>query len=247
MFRKDYTTEILKLANVFVDKIERDLHGNHIFISSNKSEQFCPCCKTKMHFVHDYRTQKVKVFVCDMWKDYRDISSMFPNAELVTDKYHWVRQVVWAVEKVRKRVQKQFTKNKRLHFKRNKYILLTPYRELETDDRLALEYMLNQSTDLYNAWQLKEIFYEFKDSENYDDARDRLKEFILAAENLYIPEFTECIKAMHNWSKSILNTFKHKYTNAFTEGMNNNIKVLKRIAYGYRNFDNFRNRINFAK
>ena len=39
------------------------------------------------------------------------------------------------------------------------------------------------------------------------------------------------------------NSFKYRYTNAFTEGMNNNIKVLKRIAYGYRNFNNFRNRI----
>lgn len=53
------------------------------------------------------------------------------------------------------------------------------------------------------------------------------------------------MKALHNWSASILNSlkYKYKYTNAFTEGMNNNIKVLKRIAYGYRNFDNFRRRM----
>lgn len=141
---------------------------------------------------------KVKVFVCDMWKDYRDISGLFPNAVLVTDKYHWVRQVIWAVENVRKRVQKQFPKNKRLHFKRNKYILLTPREKLNIDDGITLEYMLNQNTDLYNAWQLKEMFYKFKDSKNYDEARDGLKDFLLAAEELNIPEFAACIKAMHN-------------------------------------------------
>lgn len=111
------------------------------------------------------------------------------------------------------------------------------------DDGIVLEYMLNQNTDLYNAWQLKEMFYKFERSESYDEASKRLREFILAAEGLEIPEFTACITAIHNWSKSILNSFRYRYTNAFTEGMNNNIKVLKRIAYGYRNFESFRRRI----
>ncbi|MEY8370402.1 transposase, partial [Aerococcaceae bacterium 50-4] len=40
------------------------------------------------------------------------------------------------------------------------------------------------------------------------------------------------------------NTFKYKHlTNGRIEGLNNKIKVLKRIAYGYRNFQNFRTRI----
>ncbi|MEF2920191.1 MAG: transposase, partial [Acutalibacteraceae bacterium] len=41
----------------------------------------------------------------------------------------------------------------------------------------------------------------------------------------------------------ILNSFTTKFTNGFTEGCNNKIKVLKRNAYGYRNFKRFRNRI----
>ena len=56
-------------------------------------------------------------------------------------------------------------------------------------------------------------------------------------------KFNACISALHNWFRYIINSYKHKFTNGFTEGMNNNIKVLKRIAYGYRDFNNFRNRI----
>ncbi|MDD6490031.1 MAG: transposase, partial [Clostridia bacterium] len=41
----------------------------------------------------------------------------------------------------------------------------------------------------------------------------------------------------------ILNSFDYSITNGFTEGCNNKIKVLKRNAYGYRNFKRFRNRI----
>ncbi|MDY5061172.1 transposase [Staphylococcus simulans] len=40
------------------------------------------------------------------------------------------------------------------------------------------------------------------------------------------------------------NILKHPvHSNGLIEAMNNNIKVLKRVAYGYRNFYNFRNKI----
>ncbi|MBR2924476.1 MAG: transposase [Clostridia bacterium] len=41
----------------------------------------------------------------------------------------------------------------------------------------------------------------------------------------------------------MLNAFDCPYSNGFTEGCNNKIKVLKRIAFGYRSFHNFRSRI----
>lgn len=48
---------------------------------------------------------------------------------------------------------------------------------------------------------------------------------------------------MMNWLTGILNSFTTAITNGFTEGCNNKIKVLKRNAYGFRNFKRFRNRI----
>ena len=49
--------------------------------------------------------------------------------------------------------------------------------------------------------------------------------------------------SMHNWSEYILNAFDVPYSNGFTEGCNNKTKVLKRVCFGVRNFDPFRNRI----
>ncbi|MBP0979404.1 MAG: transposase [Oscillospiraceae bacterium] len=46
-----------------------------------------------------------------------------------------------------------------------------------------------------------------------------------------------------NWQTGILNTFEYPYSNGFTEGCNNQIKVLKRTGYGYRNSNQFRKRI----
>ena len=51
---------------------------------------------------------------------------------------------------------------------------------------------------------------------------------------------TEEIRALNNFNeKGVLS----HYTDGFTEGCNNKIKVLKRNAYVYKNFRRFRNRI----
>ena len=63
------------------------------------------------------------------------------------------------------------------------------------------------------------------------------------AEESGLKEFKEAIKAFRNWSEEITNSKETKITNAYTEGINNKIKVLKRNAYGFRNFERFRNRI----
>ena len=48
---------------------------------------------------------------------------------------------------------------------------------------------------------------------------------------------------LNNREPFILNAFDCPYSNGFTEGVNNKIKVLKCIAFGYRSFRNFRTRM----
>ena len=67
--------------------------------------------------------------------------------------------------------------------------------------------------------------------------------WILEAEESGLEEFKAATTAFHNWFEYIINSIMYNYSNGLTEGYNNKIKVLKRIAYGYRNFDNLRKRI----
>ena len=87
------------------------------------------------------------------------------------------------------------------------------------------------------------MFYEIVDTEDRKQARDLMLEWIYAAQSSGLNEYVKCSNTMINWQRGILNSFEHPYTNGFTEGCNNKIKVLKRNAYGYRNFKRFRNRI----
>ena len=189
----------------------------------------------------------VRYFVMDMNQVYRDLARTYlPNATIVIDRFHVVRYVTWALENVRKRIQKDMHKDKRRYFKRSRRLLLSSREKLKEEQLEALEVMLRQSSDLATAYHLKEVFYEFMRSKNRADATKQLRRFINLAQNSQLNEFKACLTMLGNWSKYILNAFDCPYSNGFTEGTNNAIKVIKRNAFGYRNFDNFRNRIFLA-
>ena len=74
---------------------------------------------------------KVKYFVSDMCTTYGEISAnFFENATFLIDKYHWIRQVIWAFESVRKETQKQLKPDVRKYFKRSRSLLIKRYEYL---------------------------------------------------------------------------------------------------------------------
>jgi transposase len=113
---------------------------------------------------------------------------------------------------------------------------------LNEESKQSLEIMLMQSNDLAVAYHLKEKFYEFLDSKDRNEVK-RLNFFMLAAQSSQLKEFEPVLTMLGNWTKYILNSFDCPYTNGFTEGTNNAIKVIKRNGFGFRNFENFKNRI----
>ena len=187
---------------------------------------------------------KVRVFVMDMWQPYYDIAkTYFKNALIVIDKYHYVRQNTWAFEAIRKREQNRLGKNAIKLFKGSRRILLSNPKKLTDEDKMQLNAILSYSEELRQGYYLKELFYEFSNSNSYKEAKPLLSKFILIAQNSHIPEYVKLAKTLLNWSEEILNSFRVPYTNGVIEGMNNKIKVIKRNAYGVRNFERFRNRI----
>ena len=187
---------------------------------------------------------KVKFFVSDMWKPYAELSeAYFKQAIQLVDKYHYVRQVIWAFERVRKKIQKKYGKENRLLFKHSKRVLTMRRNKLKPEQLEKVEYLLYFNDDLRSAYYLKELFYEILDCEDKTKGKELLSKWILIAQNSRLKDYQDCATTLQNWSKSIFNTFDYPYTNGFTEGCNNKIKVLKRNAYGYRNFNRFRKRI----
>lgn len=188
----------------------------------------------------------VEYFACDMYKPYKEVCrDWMRKATIVVDKYHWIREATWALENVRKRVQKKFSKKYRIYFKHSRKLLLMDSKKLTDEQRIQISLMLSTSADLSTAYYLKEDFYKILKLEERSEAKKRLSNWISWAEETQIPEFKAAITAYHNWFSEILNSFGTTITNGFTEGCNNKIKVLKRNAYGYKNFNRFKKRILF--
>ena len=103
--------------------------------------------------------------------------------------------------------------------------------------------MLYASPNLCTAHFYKEDFLKILDCKDRESAKKAMSDWINSAYDCGISQLVKCAKTMQNWLTGILNSFSASITNGFIEGCNNKIKVLKRNAYGYRNFKRFRNRI----
>ena len=189
----------------------------------------------------------VKYFVCDMNPHFRQVAKIcFPQATIVADKYHVIRQVYWAMEKVRKNEQNKLSARFRKYFKKSRNLLMKRTEKL-TDvemDRLAL--MFEIAPRLADAYRIKNDFLSVIHSKSAAEGKRTLADWLLSVEIMDLPEFHDCTKAYHNWFNEIINSLEVPWTNGFIEGCNNKTKVLKRTCYGMRNFNNFRKRILFC-
>ena len=187
--------------------------------------------------------QDVQYVVMDMNQGYRDIArAFFPQAKIVIDRFHVARYCTWAMDDVRRAVQKHLLPASRKHFKRSRRLLIARRALLSEEDRAAVDVMLHFSERLYQAYALKELFFQFMDAKSSSTAAELLSKWFDAYDRLQLPEFSPCRRMLKNWKPYILNAFDCPYSNAFTEGCNNAIKALKRVAFGFRNFSNFRAR-----
>ena len=97
---------------------------------------------------------------------------------------------------------------------------------------------------LAHGWLMdcKERFRELMNEElTVAEGRERLA--VWGEEARASGLFTQTLETFGRWLEPILNYFRKRTSNGIVEGVNNKIKVIKRLAYGFRNFGNFRLRV----
>jgi transposase len=208
-------------------------------------------CRHKVHLFSYFNKfsleerKKVKYIVMDLWQPYKDLAkTYFPNAKIVADRFHYIRYIVQAVDTVRKKVQNKLTPEERKYFKHSKKLLLSRYINLNAKQREELNYILiNYSEELRRVYNEKEELLDIVHSNEKYFAIDKLNKWVNDNLNSKYEVLQECSKTYSNWIKEIRNSLLVPYSNGVMEGYNNKIKVLKRIAFGFRNFQNFKARI----
>lgn len=164
------------------------------------------------------------------------------NALIVLDHFHIKKSLNDAIDTVRK---EELAKARRsedteladlLHCKK-KFILMQNKQSKRRENVLQTLASLNEP--IYKAMLLKEQFLEVYTSVNQKAARKALREWIGAAMKSNIPAFMELGQKFFRKRHFILNYFVCRITSAISEGINNKIKRLKRMAYGYKDVTYF--------
>ena len=189
----------------------------------------------------------VKYFVCDMNPHFRKVAkTCFPKAKIVADKYHVIRQMYWDMEKVRKNEQNKLSDRFRKYLKKSRNLLMKRPEKLTPEDMDRLALMFEIAPRLADAYRIKNDFLTVIHSKSSAEGKQRLADWLFSVELMDMPEFHDSTTACHNWFQEILNSMDVPWTNGYIEGCNNKTKVLKRVSYGMRNFNNFRKRILFC-
>ena len=187
--------------------------------------------------------EQVKYIVMDMCPLFKLVmQTMFSHAYIVADRYHVCRLVDWALERVRKREQKQIVTHSRM-LKYNRRVLMKNPDTLTENERVKLLEILRISDDLRRAYGLRLGFRKIFKTYSIPNIERHIQLWLKIVESSHLPEFSNFKTSFISWFPQIVNAFVLLYSNGFTEGCNNNIKVLKRISYGLRHFERFRVRI----
>ncbi len=215
------------------------------------------------YFTHTENRYSVEFVISDMYEPYLLVQKvMFPHAKYVVDKFHYTRYIMDALDKIRIRLQKEFgEKSKEYKLLKNKknvgllrkygndinwWVETERYRNGHIVRILPGEVLMELkevSDDLKRGYKLKELFLDIVNHVTYEEARIQFNNWIDLCRESKIEEFIDVSRTIENWLDYIVNSFIDKrYTNGFTEGTNNKIKVIKRNAFGYKNFEMLRKR-----
>lgn len=190
----------------------------------------------------------VELVVMDMNPSFKAaVKTALGRPLIVADRFHYCRYIYWAIDAVRREVQKEWHAYDRKKCKRMRHVLYKRNEKLTATNRWYLERYLGMSEELKKAYELKEAYCEWfdwaKKTEDVAEVKRRLEAFYRKVEAAQIPAFLKAIQTFKNWQVEIINSFIFPYSNGFLEGINNKTKVMKRNAYGFRRFDHFKAKI----
>ena len=235
------------------------IHKKVLDILPNRKKEYL-----MQYFTYCNNRHSVEFVISDMYEPYLIVTQiMFPKAKYVVDRFHYITYIMDAVDKIRIRLQNEFGERskeyKKLKNKKNvslirKYgneinwwIYTQRYKNGHMVDILPIDILhelFNISNELKVGYYLKEEFLDIVNHATYEDVNEQLDKWISKCILSNIPEFIEAAGTISRWKEYIANSFiDERYSNGFTEGVNNKIKVIKRVGFGYKSFKLLRVRI----
>lgn len=198
----------------------------------------------------------VKYICMDMYTPYISlVNSIFPDAKIVIDKFHIVNLVNRAFNQTRisimnsiqddslKRKLKVFWKSLLKYYPdlcQVNYYCQSFKRKLSSKDKV--DYLLEKIPELEINFNIYQDIIQTIKHNNFKRFEEIVKKYLASKEKIS-KKMIIALKTLKKYMKFIKNMFESNITNGLIEGLNNKIKSIKRTAFGYSNFSNFKKRI----
>ena len=188
--------------------------------------------------------EQIKYFSMDMWSPYKAVAeAIFPNAQIVVDKFHLVTAINNALDKLRIEEQDKQNAANRKKFYKSRLTLLMAGEKLDDDSHQRLIEIFKLSPVLEKAWELKEEFRDLLQIPNIEESIEALNHWYNNVSKAKLNLFYRAKGTVKRWEQNVINYFKTRITNGFAEGLNNKIKLIKRIGYGVPTVENLKRRV----
>jgi transposase len=184
----------------------------------------------------------IRLVAMDMWGPYRGVvKTKLPQAEIVADRFHVMKQLNDAVAKIRRNLQAKVDRAGYELLKGTRWILVRNRADLKPEEELKLQAALAAFPELRTAYLLKERFAAIANRIHDRPQAERfLRAWVYEAQASAIALLVKFTQTLSNWWDEFLNYFNEGFTSAVVEGLNNAIRGTIRRAYGYLVFENFR-------
>lgn len=192
------------------------------------------------------KSMKIELAVMDMWKAFeKSTKKNVPQAAILYDKFHVMRHLGDALDKIRKMEYGRLSGKDRSYIKGQKYTLLSNRENLTLDGRRALKKLLGANKRLNVAYVLRESFGQLWSYKTEGWARrffDNWKESLKWQRLEPYEKFAAMIE--RHWDGiAAYSRSENKVSLGFVEGFNNKIRVIQRRAYGLRDEEYLRLKI----
>jgi transposase len=198
-------------------------------IDSHKSEDIITVLKQQPIEMRE----GVEEVCVDMWGGFpKVIREIFPNAQIVIDRFHVQKLVNKALNKIRLAVNLKGLKNR--------FLLMSKQNKLTNEEKEDLELVLSYSPSLRIAHELKEELIAIYNSDlTSRGGMRKIKKWLISAKVM----FPSAADTLSSHLSEICNYFNKRTTSGVTEGINTRIKLIVRQSYGFKNFDLMREKL----
>lgn len=226
-------------------------HYNTLIVDWDKGQPIATCKGRRADEVMAWlrsrpqdELDRVEVVVLDMFKPFfAAVKAVFGDKVHVIDRFHVVQQAVSTLDEVLRSVQKQLDQDEAKALKKLRKRWLKSADQLNVDELMARYEWRRRFPELRETIDWVQDLRKWFDRKYEKPAREAFCKLMERASQSAQESLQRIAGTLNRWFEPIVRYIRNRYTNGLTEGFNNKIKLIQRMAYGLRNEHNRRKRI----